>query len=162
MRQTNVKVKYDDRDGGACFVALKGNDVETKSMAKIAKSVKVISIQALSQRMFLILDSHGDLHLLSLSYSGFGADITGHVRQLPHVMKVQSLAVLPDVSASKFLCLIYYISVFQSIVCQCFFSERLYFDLGKSCTTRNNFFGVENPSISYSALLDIKPAMCFT
>lgn len=143
MRQTNVKVKCDNRDGGACLVALKGNEVETKSMAKIAKYVKVISIQALSQRMFLILDSHGDLHLLSLSYSGFGADITGYMRQLPHVMKVQSLAILPDVSASKshFLCLIYHFSVFQSIVCRCFLSKRFYFDLGKSCTTRNIFLG---------------------
>ncbi|MED6148330.1 hypothetical protein PIB30_052237 [Stylosanthes scabra] len=60
--------------------------------------VKAISIQALSQRMFLILDSGGDVHLLSLSNSGIGVDITGCVRQLPHFMKVQNLAVLPDIS----------------------------------------------------------------
>lgn len=107
VKQTNVKFKHNDRDGGACFVALK-NEVETKSMTKVSMSVKAISIQALSQKMFLILDSHGDLHLLCLSNSGFGVDITGHVRQLPHVMKVQSLAVLSDVSTSRshFLCLV--------------------------------------------------------
>ncbi|KAJ1412784.1 hypothetical protein SESBI_20219 [Sesbania bispinosa] len=70
-------------------------------MTKVSMSVKAISIQALSQRMFLILDSHGELHLLCLSNSGIGVDITGHVRQLPHVMKVQSLAVLPDVSTTS-------------------------------------------------------------
>ncbi|RYQ86288.1 hypothetical protein HN51_060335 [Arachis hypogaea] len=98
VKQTNVKLKHDDRDGGAYFVALKQNDVETKSMTRAAMPVKAISIQALSQRMFLILDSGGDVHLLSLSNSGIGVDITGRVRQLPHVMKVQNLAVLPDIS----------------------------------------------------------------
>ncbi|XP_019442785.1 PREDICTED: uncharacterized protein LOC109347406 [Lupinus angustifolius] len=93
VKQANVK-----QNGGACFMALKGKGVETKSISKIPISVKVISIQALSQRMFLMLDSDGDLHILSLSNSGIGVDITGHVRQLPHIMNVQNLAVLPDVS----------------------------------------------------------------
>ncbi|MED6160639.1 hypothetical protein PIB30_053287 [Stylosanthes scabra] len=98
VKQTNVKLKHDDRDGGAYFVALKQNEVETKSMTRATMPVKAISIQALSQRMFLILDSGGDVHLLSLSNSGIGVDITGCVRQLPHFMKVQNLAVLPDIS----------------------------------------------------------------
>ncbi|XP_061364352.1 uncharacterized protein LOC133307809 [Gastrolobium bilobum] len=98
VKQTNVKFKQDDSNACACFVALKENEVETKSMAKVSMSVKAISIQALSRRMFVILDSHGDLYLLCLSNSGIGVDITGHVRQLPHIMKVKSLAVLPDVS----------------------------------------------------------------
>ena len=90
-------------------MALKGNKVETKSMTKVSMSVKAISIQALSQRMFLILDSDGDLHLLCLSNSGIGVDITGHVRQLPHFMKVRNLAVLPDVSTSMPLFLSYFL-----------------------------------------------------
>lgn len=101
VKQTNVKLKHDDRDGGSCFFVLKGNEVKTKSMTKVSMSIKAISIQAVSQRMFLILDSHGDLHLLSLSNSGIGVDITGNVRQLPRIMKVWSLAVLPDLSTSK-------------------------------------------------------------
>ncbi|KAK7266753.1 hypothetical protein RIF29_19407 [Crotalaria pallida] len=95
VKQTNVK-----QNGGVCFVALKGKEVEKKTITKVSISIKVISIQALSQRMFLILDSDGDLHLLCLSNSGIGVDITGHVRQLTHTMKVQNLAVLPDVSTS--------------------------------------------------------------
>ncbi|KAK7381114.1 hypothetical protein VNO78_33638 [Psophocarpus tetragonolobus] len=98
VKQTNVKLKHDDRDGGSCFVVLKGNGVETKSTTKVSMSIKAISIQAVSRRMFLILDSHGDLHLLSLSNSGIGVDITGNIRHLPRIMKVQSLAVLPDIS----------------------------------------------------------------
>jgi len=109
VKQANVKSKHGKRDGGACFMALKGNEVETKSMSKISMSVKAISIQALSQKMFLILDSLGDLHLLCLYNSGFGVDITGHVRQLPRVMKVKSLAVHPDISASKSHFVSYYI-----------------------------------------------------
>lgn len=91
-------------------MALKGNEIETKSIAKVSMSVKAISIQALTQRMFLILDSLGDLHLLRLSNFGIGVDITGHVWQLPHVMKVQSLTVLPDVSTGKFIFLSCFIS----------------------------------------------------
>ncbi|XP_004516774.1 uncharacterized protein [Cicer arietinum] len=97
-KQASVKLKHDNRDGGACFLALKGNGVETKSMSNVSKSLKAISIQALSQKMFLILDSHGDLHLLCLYNSGLGVDIAGHVKQLPRVLKVKSLAVHPDVS----------------------------------------------------------------
>ncbi|XP_045818190.1 uncharacterized protein LOC123910945 isoform X1 [Trifolium pratense] len=100
-KQTNVKSKNDNKDGGACFLALKGNEIETKSTSKVSRSVKAISIQALSQKMFLILDSHGDLHLLCLHNSGFGIDITGNVRQLPRVMNVQCLAVHPDISTTS-------------------------------------------------------------
>ncbi|KAL5153286.1 hypothetical protein HKD37_19G052876 [Glycine soja] len=34
VKQTNVKLKHDDRDGGSCFFVLKGNEVKTKSMTK--------------------------------------------------------------------------------------------------------------------------------
>jgi len=115
VKQTNVKSKLGDRDGGSCFVVLKGNEVNTNSVTKVSMSIKAISIQAVSQRMFLILDSHGDLHLLSLSNSGVGVDITGNVRPLPHTMKVKSISVRPDLSASKchFPYLIFYFSKFN-------------------------------------------------
>ncbi|KAL5153289.1 hypothetical protein HKD37_19G052876 [Glycine soja] len=35
VKQTNVKLKHDDRDGGSCFFVLKGNEVKTKSMTKL-------------------------------------------------------------------------------------------------------------------------------
>ncbi|KAI4352249.1 hypothetical protein L6164_006519 [Bauhinia variegata] len=98
VKPTHVRFRQDDKDGGACFVVMKRINVETKSMRKVLTSVKAISIQALSQRMFLILDSAGDLHLLCLSSSGIGSDIVGHIRQLPHIIQVQNLAVLPDSS----------------------------------------------------------------
>jgi len=115
VKQTNVKSKHDDRDGGSCFVMLKGNDVNTNSATKVSMSIKAISIQAVSQRMFLILDSHGDLHLLSLSNSGIGVDVTGNVRPLLRTMKVKSVAVLPDLSSSKchFPYFIFYFSKFN-------------------------------------------------
>jgi len=112
-KQMNVKFRQDDRDGGACFVALRGYEVETKSRTKVLMSVKVISIKTLSQRMFLILDSAGDLHLLCLSNSVMGANITGHMRQLPQTMRAQSLAILPDVSMSMHLLLLFYF-IFKS------------------------------------------------
>ncbi|WVZ13661.1 hypothetical protein V8G54_011227 [Vigna mungo] len=101
VKQINVKSKHDDRDGGSCFVMLKGNNVNTNSAMEVSMSIKAISIQAVSQRMFLILDSHGDLHLLSLSNSGIGVDVTGNVRPLSRTMKVKSVAVLPDLSSSN-------------------------------------------------------------
>ena len=103
VKQDYVKFKQDDRDGGEFFVGLKRNIIETNTSTKVPTSVKVISIQALSQRMFVVLDSAGDLHLLSLTSPGVLADNTGHIQQLPHVMNVQNLAVLPDISASMHL-----------------------------------------------------------
>ncbi|XP_028805854.1 uncharacterized protein LOC114760727 [Neltuma alba] len=98
VKQMNAKFRQDDRDGGVCFVALKRYDVETKSSAKVSISTKAVSIQALSQRKFLVLDSAGDLHLLCLDNSVVGANMTGHMRQLTRTMKVQNMAIHPDVS----------------------------------------------------------------
>ncbi|KAI9085536.1 hypothetical protein K1719_032379 [Acacia pycnantha] len=98
VKQMNAKFRRDDRDGGTCFVALGRYDVETKSSAKVLMSTKAVSIQALSQRKFLVLDSAGDLHLLCLSNSVMGENIAGHMRQLPCTMKVQNMAIFPDVS----------------------------------------------------------------
>ncbi|KAJ7971198.1 Ribosome biogenesis ERB1 [Quillaja saponaria] len=99
VTQRSSRLQQDDKDGGSCFVALKRNEVESKAMRMQSMSVKAISIQALSQRMLLILDSDGDLHLLCLSNPVIGADITCLTRQLPRYMKVQTLSVLPDISS---------------------------------------------------------------
>ncbi|XP_054776407.1 uncharacterized protein LOC129284899 isoform X2 [Prosopis cineraria] len=98
VKQMNAKFRQDDRDGSTCFVSLKRYEMETKLSGKVSISTKAVSIQALSQRKFLVLDSDGDLHLLCLSNSVMAANISGHMRKLPHTMKVQNMAILPDVS----------------------------------------------------------------
>ncbi|KAK2663056.1 hypothetical protein Ddye_001630 [Dipteronia dyeriana] len=95
VKQKSVKYRQDSSEGGSCFVALKSS----KSTIMPMVSLKAISVQAVSSKRFLILDSAGDLHVLHLSNSIAGANITGHIRQLPHIMNVQKLAVLPDVSS---------------------------------------------------------------
>ncbi|KAJ7974215.1 Ribosome biogenesis ERB1 [Quillaja saponaria] len=98
VKQTSSKLRQDDIYGGACFVALKRNKDDSKSMRMQSVSVKAISIQALFQKRFLILDSAGDLHLLCLLNPVIGADIIFITKQLPCIMKAQNLAVLPDIS----------------------------------------------------------------
>ncbi|KAH7554407.1 hypothetical protein JRO89_XS12G0195100 [Xanthoceras sorbifolium] len=95
VKQKSVKYRQDSSEGGACFVALKS----LKSTKMPMMSLKAISVQALSSKSFLILDSAGDLHILHLTNSVAGSNINGHIRQLPHIMNVQKLAVLPDVSS---------------------------------------------------------------
>lgn len=99
MKQRAIKLREDSYDQGACFVAFKRQDSEP-SKSKVVKSVKAISIQPLSTKKFIILDSAGNLHLLRLSNPVVGSDVTCDMRQLPHVLKVQNLAVLPDTSIS--------------------------------------------------------------
>ena len=66
-------------------------------------SMKAISIQPLSSKKFLILNSAGDLSVLHVLNTAVGSNITCHMRPLPHVLKVQKLAVLSDISSSKLL-----------------------------------------------------------
>lgn len=99
MKQRAIKLRADSCEQGACFVALKRQDAEP-SKSKVVMSVKAISIQALSAKKFIILDSAGNLHLLRLSYPVVGSDITCDMRQLPQVLKVQNLAIIPDTSLS--------------------------------------------------------------
>lgn len=83
-----------------CFVALKGQDVkDLKPTALPRMSMKGISIQALSPNKFIVLDSAGDLHILCLSKTFIGSDISCHVRQLQRILNVQKLAVFPDASS---------------------------------------------------------------
>ncbi|KAM7529749.1 hypothetical protein LguiB_033159 [Lonicera macranthoides] len=95
----SVKLRQDSAEGGVCFVAFKTKESEgSKSTKASKKSAKAISIQVLSPNKFLILDSVGDLRLLSLSNPVPGSEIPCHMKQLTLNMKVQMLAVLPDIS----------------------------------------------------------------
>ncbi|XP_024037849.1 uncharacterized protein LOC18039383 isoform X4 [Citrus clementina] len=99
VKQRSVKYKQDSDEGGACFLAFRMKEVEgLKSTKMPLMSLKAISIQAVSLKKFLILDSSGNLHMLHLSSPVAGSNIIGHIRQLPHVMNVQKLAVHPDIS----------------------------------------------------------------
>jgi hypothetical protein len=85
-------------------VAFRSGEVgSSTSTRKLKMSVKAISIQALSPKKFVILDSVGELHLLHLSNSVIGSDSSCHMKQLPHIMEVQKLVVFPDVSISMLL-----------------------------------------------------------
>lgn len=88
LRSANLK-----QDTGACFVAF-----DNKEVASSKSATKAISIGTLSPNMFLVLDSVGDLHVLHLSNPILGSKITCYMRRLTHNMKVQKLAVFPDIS----------------------------------------------------------------
>ncbi|KAJ9147378.1 hypothetical protein P3X46_029549 [Hevea brasiliensis] len=49
----------------------------------------------------MILDSTGDSHILCLSYPVGGSNIRSHIMHLPDRMKMQKLAILPDISSSS-------------------------------------------------------------
>ncbi|XAR51555.1 hypothetical protein NMG60_11006216 [Bertholletia excelsa] len=94
-----VKLRQDSKDGASCFVALTSQEVKSHNSAKVSlQSVKAISIQAMSSDKFLILDSKGDVHLCNLSNPLIASEIHCYVKQLINIMKVQKLAVLPDIS----------------------------------------------------------------
>lgn len=83
------------------FVAFRSKEVE-ELKKKVVTTLKAVSIQALSPKKYLILDSAGNLHLLRLSTSLLGSDATCHIQHLPDIMKAQKLAVLSDCSSSMF------------------------------------------------------------
>lgn len=66
----------------------------SKSTDTRKTTAKAISIKAMSANKFLILDSLGNLHLLSISKL-VGSKLNLQMRQLDQFMKVQKLAVLP-------------------------------------------------------------------
>ncbi|PIN08884.1 hypothetical protein CDL12_18538 [Handroanthus impetiginosus] len=99
VKLRSVKVRQDSRDVGAFFVAFEAKDVQSStSMKMTGRSVKAISIQALSACHFVVLDSVGDVHLLCLSYPVQGLDNACTVKRLSQTMKVQKLAIFHDVS----------------------------------------------------------------
>ncbi|KAK3035239.1 hypothetical protein RJ639_033873 [Escallonia herrerae] len=98
VKLRSVKVGQDSREAG-WFVAFKSKEVESFNSKKLPfKSAKAVSIQVLSPNKFLVLDSVGDLHLLLLSGPLLGSEVLCHMKHLTLTMKVQKLAVLPDIS----------------------------------------------------------------
>ncbi|KAG9151438.1 hypothetical protein Leryth_015057, partial [Lithospermum erythrorhizon] len=101
-RLRTLKVRQVSEEVGACFVELKREGVElSKTMKKQRKYVKAISIQSLSPKKFLILDSVGELHLLHLSQTMGGSNMSHLMKTLPQSMKVERLAVFPDISSKN-------------------------------------------------------------
>lgn len=98
VRPRCIKLRQDSSEG-LYFVALKRRANEDLKSAKMM-SLKAISIQALSPKKILILDSVGDLHLLHLANAANGFDFSCNIRPLPHLMKVQMLTSFPDTSIS--------------------------------------------------------------
>lgn len=99
VKLKSVKLRQDSNRGSSCFVAFKNKEVNSDKLINVPlQSAKAISIQALSPNKFLILDSDGQLHLLCVSLPVVGSEIHCHVKQLTNTMKVEKLAVLPDLS----------------------------------------------------------------
>ncbi|KAJ4850077.1 hypothetical protein Tsubulata_019371, partial [Turnera subulata] len=91
----SMKNRQHSGEGCASFVALSSKDLEGGK----SSIVKAVSVQALSPKKFLILDSMGDMHIMTLSDAVGGSNIMPQIRRLPHCMKVQKLAIIPDVSS---------------------------------------------------------------
>lgn len=103
VKHKALKLKQDARVGHACFVKFdRGNAIDLKFPSIPASSLKATYIQALSPETFMVLDSHGDLHLLCLPKSKLSSSskFDVHLKRLPHIMKVQHLAALPDSTMS--------------------------------------------------------------
>ncbi|KAL6542247.1 hypothetical protein OROMI_023849 [Orobanche minor] len=99
VKLRTVKLRQDSKDVGAFFVAFEVKDVENSMSMKMSRrSVKAISIQALSAHYYVVLDSTGDVHLLSLSYSLQGLDNPLLMKRLTLTMKVLKMAAFHDVS----------------------------------------------------------------
>ncbi|KAK4788552.1 hypothetical protein SAY86_019871 [Trapa natans] len=100
-KQKALKLKQAARVGHAYFIEFeKGDAVDLKFISKAVASVKATHIQAVSPETFMVLDSGGDLHLLCLPKSKWssGSKFDVQLKPLPHIMKVQHLAALPDSS----------------------------------------------------------------
>ncbi|KAK6150968.1 hypothetical protein DH2020_015900 [Rehmannia glutinosa] len=97
VKLRSLKLRQDSKDVGAFFVAFEDKNVES-SISMTRRSVKAISIQALSANYFVVLDTIGDVHLLSLSCSVQGLDNPCLMKRLTQSMKVLKLAVFHDVS----------------------------------------------------------------
>ncbi|KAL9993651.1 hypothetical protein Hdeb2414_s1009g00972471 [Helianthus debilis subsp. tardiflorus] len=97
-----VKMRQSSQEGGVRFVPFKSKDFEDYKSSKVPleMSIKAISIQFLGHNKFLILDSVGELYLLSLSPHVSGSESVHEMKKLTLTMKVQNLAVFPDDSTS--------------------------------------------------------------
>ncbi|XP_073002978.1 uncharacterized protein [Typha latifolia] len=106
-----VRVQQNSGDHCSFFIAMSCDKEENlKNGMGVLTLVKAVSIHTLSKNKFMVLDSAGDLHILSLHSTIMTSETTGgysitpkgaHTHHLDHVMKVQLLAVLPDISMKK-------------------------------------------------------------
>ncbi|CAH9119171.1 unnamed protein product [Cuscuta epithymum] len=94
-----AKLRQDSGGWGVSYFAFEQVD-NLESVKVPIKSVKAISIQALSASKFLILDSVGNLRILFLATYAPGYKIHGRMKRLSLTLRVQRMAVLPDNSAS--------------------------------------------------------------
>lgn len=97
------KQRQESSETRMCFVPFQKTsatvDADLKSEAGL---VKAISIQALSIKRFLILDSAGYIHVLHVSgRHPLGSNFACHMQQLPRFTDVQKLALLPETSVGK-------------------------------------------------------------
>ncbi|XP_076960673.1 uncharacterized protein LOC143637105 isoform X2 [Bidens hawaiensis] len=97
-----LKLRQNSQECGVRFVPFKSKEFEDYESSKgpLMMSIKAVSIQFLAHNKFLILDSDGELYLLSLSNHASGSESGHEMKKLTLTMKVQNLAVLPDDSAS--------------------------------------------------------------
>ncbi|CAH9105617.1 unnamed protein product [Cuscuta europaea] len=95
----SAKLRQDSRGWGVSYFAFE-QVFNLESVKVPIKSVKAISIQALSASKFLILDSVGNLRIMFLASYAPGYKIHGHMKRLSLTLRVQRMAVLPDNSAS--------------------------------------------------------------
>ncbi|KAJ0971521.1 hypothetical protein J5N97_019480 [Dioscorea zingiberensis] len=106
-----VKLRQDSGDFGSFFVFIRCmKDHSSESDTKALKSLKAVSVRALNKKKFLILDSEGYLHLIDLHNTVASSETNvkfninskdAYVTRFDHTMKVQMLAVLPDLSTRK-------------------------------------------------------------
>lgn len=102
VKQISGKYRQDSAEGGTCFVVFEQKEDKGLTPTEVPfMSIKAISIQPLSAKKFLILNSAGDLSVLHVLNTAVGSNFTCHLRPLPHVLKVQKLAVLPDISSRR-------------------------------------------------------------
>ncbi|KAF5181601.1 hypothetical protein FRX31_028810 [Thalictrum thalictroides] len=101
-KHKTLKMKQESSAGGTFFVGFTIQEAQCqKSNTNQLFPVKAVSIHSLSQKKFLILDSVGELHLLDMYSMSPGSEISGRMRRLSHIMKVQMLAVHPDISRTQ-------------------------------------------------------------
>ncbi|OAY80249.1 hypothetical protein ACMD2_25167 [Ananas comosus] len=103
-----LRIKQNSENSYSFLVAMNCASVQKqKNGTGVLASAKAVSVHALSKNKFLILDSVGDLHVLSLRNKAVPSGITdqcsltskeAHTYRLDHPMKIQLLAVLPNTS----------------------------------------------------------------
>ncbi|RWW65580.1 hypothetical protein BHE74_00027105 [Ensete ventricosum] len=129
-------------------MVLRGGEFQTcKGRTGVPSSLKAVCIHILSPKKFLILDSAGDLHVLSLNDSGTAMEPNARysmiskladLHHLDHVMEVQMLAALPDISSSMLIS-----SMHLDYHSVCFIFYNLSFP------QKHNLFGYQMGDIPY-------------